>query len=304
MRRRRPTASRRIMDSIMMTTTRRRFLQSSAALGLARLPLAAARLDGLRIGVTDWNLRQTGKLDAVGLAKQLGFDGVEVSLGRKATDDKLPLDNAEMQAAYLAEFEKQNLRIAGTCLDILHVNYLKNDKLGEKWVADGIQVTKKLKASVMLLPFFGKGALRTHEEMDYVGDALRQLGPEAEKAAIILGLEDTISAEDNVRILDRARSKALLVYYDVGNSTVGGFDVVKEIRWLGGKRICQFHLKDNPQYLGEGKIDFPGVIQAIADIGYAGFANLETSCPSGSVEGDMRRNLGFVRQLVDRTRRG
>ena len=134
--------------------------------------------------------------------------------------------------------------------------------------------------------------------MDYVGDAMKELAPEAEKARVILGLEDTISAEDNARILDRVKSKAVLVYYDVGNSTVAGFDPAKEIRWLGKARICQIHLKDNPHYLGEGKIDFPAVMQAIGDIGYQGFANLETVAPSKSVEQDMRRNLGYIRGLM------
>jgi L-ribulose-5-phosphate 3-epimerase len=164
-------------------------------------------------------------------------------------------------------------------------------------VADGIRATKGLKTKVMLLPFFGKGALETREEMDHVGDVLRELGPEAEKAGVILGLENTISAEDNVRILDRARSKAVLVYYDVGNSTQAGFDIVKEIRWLGPKRICQFHLKDNPNYLGEGKIDFTMVVHTIKSMDYQGYANLETDCPSNSVEADMKRNLTYVRRL-------
>ncbi len=280
-----------------MLANRREFLLSAAALAPS---LSARGLAGLRIGVTDWNLRQTGRTEAVALAKSLGFEGVEVSLGRRPVDGKLPLDNADAQARYLEEFARHDLRIAGTCLDILHVNYLKNDRLGQKWVADGIRATKALKARVMLLPFFGKGALQTAEEMDFVGDALRELGPEAEKAGIILGLEDTISAENNVRIMERSRSKAVLTYYDVGNSTGQGFDVVREIRWLKADRICQFHLKDNPNYLGEGKIDFPGVIRAIADLGFQGFANLETSTPK-SVDDDMRRNLGFLRKLMSET---
>lgn len=261
------------------------------------LPLSA-RKTSLRIGVTDWNLKQTGSLEAVGLAKRLGFDGVQVSLGRKPVDGRLALDDAAAQARYVEEARRVGIVLDGTCLDILHVNYLKNDKLGQKWVADGIRATRALKTRVMLLPFFGKGAMATREEMDYVGDVLRELGPEAEKAGVILGLEDTISAEDNVRIMDRARSKAVLVYYDVGNSTHNGFDVVKEIRWLGPKRICQFHLKDNPNYLGEGKIDFPAVLHAIRTTEYDGYANLETDCPSKSVEPDMKRNLAYVRRLM------
>ena len=257
-----------------------------------------ARKPALRIGVTDWNLNQTGEIEAIPLAKQLGFDGVQVSLGRKPVDNKLPLDDAAAQARFVAEARKQSIPIDGSCLDILHVNYLKNDKLGQKWVADGIRATKALNTKVMLLPFFGKGALETKEEMDYVGDVLKELAPEAEKLGVILGLEDTISAEDNVRIMDRAGSKAVLVYYDIGNSTNNGFDVVKEIRWLGPKRICQFHFKDNPNYLGEGKIDLPLVVHTIKTIGYEGYANLETDCPSHSVEADMKRNLSYVRRVM------
>lgn len=283
-----------------MRMTRREWIASAAALPAA-MPGAGQKLAGLKIGVTDWNLRQTGKIEAVELAKRLGFEGVEVSLGRKPEGDKLPLDNGEIQAAYLAAARQHGIALAGTCLDSLHVNYLKSDKLGQKWVADGIPITKKLNAHVMLLPFFGKGALQTRAEMDYVGDALRELGPEAERTGVLLGLEDTISAEDNVRIMERSRSKAVLTYYDIGNSAGQGFDPVREIRWLGRDRICQFHLKDNPNYLGEGKIDMPGVIAAIASLGdWKGFANLETSCPSNSVDGDMTRNLTFVRRLIAR----
>src|SRR5262245_65001455 len=120
---------------------------------------------------------------------------------------------------------------------------------------------------VVLLPFFGKWALTTSAEMDYVGDALRDIAPAAEKAGVILGLEDTISAKDNVRIMERAKSPAVLTYYDVGNSTKAGFNVVEEIRWLGAARICEVHLKDNPHFLGKGTIDFPAVVDALADIG-------------------------------------
>jgi sugar phosphate isomerase/epimerase len=129
---------------------------------------------------------------------------------------------------------------------------------------------------------------------------LRDLAPDAEKAGVILGLEDTISAEDNVRIMDRARSKNVLVYYDVGNSTKNGFDVVKEIRWLGKDRICQFHLKDNPHFMGEGKIQFAPIVHAIRDIGYSGYANLETDAGKNSVEADMRRNLLYIRGVMAR----
>lgn len=260
--------------------------------------MTAAGNRGPKIGVTDWNLQMTGKVEAVALAARLGFDGVQVSLGRKPDSDKLPLDDASIQAQYLAAAKQHGIALAGTCLDILHVDHLKDNKRAQKWVADSIPITANLKADVVLLPFFGKAALTSPAELDYVGDLLKELAPAAEKANVKLGLEDTNSAADNVRVMERSKSPAVKVYYDVGNSTGGGFDVVKEIRWLGASRICQIHLKDNPHYLGEGRIDFPAVMKAISDIGFHDFAVLETDCPSKSVENDMARNLKFIRALV------
>jgi len=277
-------------------TTRRTF---TAALFAASQLRSANPLARLKIGVTDWNLRMAGNPEAVALAAGLGFEGVEVSLGRRPNGDKLPLDDRAIQDTYLAESSKHKIALAGTCLDILHVNYLKSDPLGKKWIADAIPITQRLGARVMLLPFFGKGAIEERAEQDFVAEALKPLAPLADKAGILLGLENTISAEANARILDKVGSPALKVYYDVGNSAPRGFDVVKEIRWLGRDRICQFHLKDNPHYLGEGGIPFPAVLESIAALGgFSGFANLETVSPSKSIPEDMKRNLGFIRNLL------
>ena len=267
----------------------------AAAMGA---PFAHAQ-SRLRIGITDWNLRLTVKPDSIPLAAKLGFEGVQVSCGRNLVNGKLPLDNSDLIAQMKALSKEQNIPIDGTCCDRLHNDGLKSEKAAIQWVHDAIRITQALGTQVILLPFFGKWELETRQEMDYTADALRDLGPEAEKAGVILGIEDTISAEDNARILDRAQSKAVLVYYDVGNSTNRGFNVVKEIRWLGKSRICQMHLKDNPNLLGEGKIDFAAIMQAIRDIGFTGYANLETDAKSpASLEDDQRRNLAFIRKFL------
>jgi sugar phosphate isomerase/epimerase len=280
-----------------MQITRRTLLESALAVaGSSRI--ATAKPGGLKIGVTDWNLNLGASTEAVPLAAKLGFEGVQVSFGRQIVDGKLPVDNPETIARYKSLSKQYGISIDGTCVDRLHNNGLKSDPLAQKWVVDSIRLTKQLETKVLLLPFFGKWALETQAEKDHVGDALREIAPEAEKARVILGLEDTISAEDNVRIMDRAKSKNVLVYYDVGNSTKNGFNVVKEIRWLGKDRICQIHLKDNPYYLGEGKIEFRPILQAISDIGFTGFANLETDAKPGMVEADMRRNLQYIRKLM------
>lgn len=281
----------------MLKTTRRNFLGSAVAASVFS-QVAFAKEEKLRIGVTDWNLNLGASPEAVPLAAKLGFDGVQMAFGRKLVDGKLPTDNPEVIARYLSLSKQCKIPIDGTCVDKLHDNGLKSDPLGPKWVLDSIRLTKDLHTKVLLLPFFGRWALESQEEMERVGDALRDLAPEATKAGVILGLENTISAEDNVRIMERSRSASVRVYYDVGNSTKAGFDPVKEIRWLGKDRICQFHLKDNPHYLGEGNIQFAPIMRAIRDILFSGYANLETDAPSRQLEADMRKNLTYIRDIM------
>ena len=274
------------------------FLSRRSFLAAACLACPAAAKSTFRIGVTDWNLKLSSKLEAVALAADLGFQGVEVSLGRTPADGKLPLAEEALQDRYLAAARGRGVALAGTCLDILHVNYLKSDKLGQKWVADGIPITKRLNAKVMLLPFFGKGALGTTAEFDYIGDLLRELGPEAEKSGVILALENTVNAADNLRMLERSRSRAVKIYYDCGNLAHSGFDPIAELQAMGRDRIAQVHLKDNPHYLGEGKINLPRIVQILQEMGYSGFANLETDAPSRDIAADMRRNLAYIRRLT------
>lgn len=282
-----------------MRLSRRQFVAAGAGLAAGSEFLGLAKgLGGLKIGVTDWNLKLSSKIEALELARRIGFEGVEVSLGSPAVEGKLILANAALQEQYLKEASRLNMAIAGTCCNILHKVPPKTDEDAKKFISDGIQITKNLKAGVMLCPFFGDNAPLTPGELDYMGDVFREVAPEAEKAGVVLGLENSCSARDNVRMMERSRSGAVKMYYDVGNSTSNGFDIFEEMRWLGPSRICQFHFKDNPHYLGEGTVDFPAVIRLIAEFDYHGFANLETTSPK-SVEGDMRRNLAFIRRTIE-----
>jgi sugar phosphate isomerase/epimerase len=76
----------------------------------------------------------------------------------------------------------------------------------------------------------------------------------------------------------------LKVYYDVGNSTDKGRDVLKEIRTLGKRNlICEFHAKDGNHMLGRGRIDFRQVRRAIDEIEYSGWLQIEAAAPHGLI---------------------
>ncbi len=246
----------------------------------------------------DGVLRQRSKPEALGVAKEFGIKSIQVTLGRVNDADRMPLEDAAVQARYLAESKRHGVRINATYIDALHVNCLKNDPKAPERVLRGIEITKKLDAKILMTVFFGKCAIENRQELDFVADAFKELAPEAQKAQVILGFENLLTAEDQARAMDRVASDYFKVYYDVGNSTNRvGVDSPKEIRWLGKDRICQFHFKDDG-YLGEGKVNFPEVLRAVDEIGFEGVANLETKAPSGDFAADLRRNLAYLRNLM------
>lgn len=275
--------------------TRRDCLKAGAA--ALSMPAPAARKMNVRLGAMQGSLAAKPSPEMLALAKKLGLEGVELNIGRVLAGGKMPLSDAGLQQGYLAEARRLKLAIAGVVLDIFHVHPLKNDPAAPAFVPEGIAVARAMNARVLLLPFFGKAALANRDEMGRAADILKEHVKTAQKAGIVMGLEDTISAEDNAWMLDRVASPALKVYYDVGNLTNLGMDAPKEIRWLGGKRICQIHLKDKP-YLGEGKVDLKECLRAVRDAGYQGFLNFETSAPSGDREADLRRNVEYTRKLL------
>jgi sugar phosphate isomerase/epimerase len=88
------------------------------------------------------------------------------------------------------------------------------------------------------------------------------------------------------------------MYYDVANSTQRGYDIIKEIRWLGKANICEFHLKENDNLLGHGKVNFARVHEAINDIGYEGWMQIEGAVPpKAGVVASYTENVKFVRGL-------
>jgi L-ribulose-5-phosphate 3-epimerase len=284
---------------------RRRDLMESA-LGAAALTVlgrggreltaeeAVAKRARFRVAGCDWSLKKEGKLESFAVAKAAGLEGVEVSCGKGT--DKLPISDPELQKRFLAEARQHGLAIPSTCLEILHRDSLKKHPNGPKWVAEAIEPTRALGAKTILLPSFGQNAPLGREEQEAFADRLKPVAPEAEKAGVFLGLENTLSAEDNARIIDRIGSPAVKVYYDVGNSCAR-YDVYKEIAWLGKDRIASIHLKDKTVRLAEGAIDFPKFLDAVLKSGYEGWLVLETKSGANVAE-DFKANADYVRGIL------
>ena len=296
-----------------MTTTRRRFLQQAATASLATpalknawpdmlaSPLAPEREDALplKVGMTDWNLGQRGDISKVSLARQIGLDGIQVSL-IFPDDGSLHLRDAKVQAQFKQAALENGIQICSLAIGNpgksrlpLHTN-----PAAAILLVEAVEVARNLGTNNILLPILGDSHIdmtNPREVATFVG-MMKEVARYAEKAGVVVALEDWISAEDNIRLLDAIGSDWVGVYYDARNIKSRLHDPYDEPKRLG-KRIHQVHVKNGPKLMEEQDIlDWPRLAQAYYEIGFRGWYVMETGSPSQNVLADSRRNLEYVRR--------
>jgi sugar phosphate isomerase/epimerase len=282
-----------------MNTTRREFLGGALAAGatLAVRPSAV-----LRAEKSPPTLRVGSCMIGLEAARKAGLDGVQVPV--KLEGEQLDVAGERTLEAYKQKMRETGLPICGLMLGLLNSYPLASDPRGPGWLEQAIDAARDLDARVILVAFFGKGDLLAPDgkvkqaEVDAVVERLKVAAPRAGAAGVVLALENYLDARQNLAILDRLGREAVQVYYDVYNTGVTrGYDVPAEIRLLRG-RIAQFHFKNGPQFLGEGKFRFEPIVAAIKEIGYRGWIVLETSSPTKDPVADARRNARYVKNLL------
>ena len=165
-------------------------------------------------------------------------------------------------------------------------------------LVEAVEIARNLGTTDIHLPIHGDShnKMANQQEVDTFVAMMKEVARYAEKAGVVVALEDWISAEDNIRLLDAIGSDFVGVYYDAHNIKVKVHDPYGEPKLLG-KRIHQVHVKNGPKLMCETEImDWPRLAQEYSDIGYRGWYVLETDAPTKDLVADTRANIEYVRQ--------
>lgn len=267
----------------------------------------------------DWNLGPSCDPTQIPKAKAANLNGIQVSVGTSPAS--IPLRDPNVRNEYLEMCKAHGIQVNSVAAgSILNQIPLKSEPQSAVYVIDALEAAAALGAKNILMAFFGNGDLRVSYgdekykdlssgefasyELDEKGvtrvvEVVRQIAPRAEDAGVVLGLENTLTADQNLEIIDRIGSNIVQVYYDIGNSTHYGYDVPTEIRKLGSARICEIHLKDWKTPLfesGEGEVDFRAAASACKEIGFDKWFVLESSGRKGKFQEDTQANAAFARK--------
>lgn len=306
---------------------RREFIQSTS-MGISAVSavsvLHATADDSFKIGMCDWNVKNekneggSCRPDFIPIAKNAHIKGLQVSVA--TSPDNVALREHEVRKQYIDLGKKHDVHFHSVAAgSILNSIPLASEPESAVYVIEALEAAKAIGASNVLMAFFGRGDLRyldhrnnlvLEEEspnvykldqrgVDRVINVLRQITPRAEDLGIVLGLENTLNAKQNLEIIDRVESNNLQVYYDLGNSWAYGYDVPAEIRMLGNDRICEIHLKDwDTPMLGssDGMVNFAECAKACRDINYDKWYVLETSGRTNTFIKDTQTNVAFAKK--------
>jgi len=314
-----------------MIVDRRSFLKTSgAALAVASVgsvgsvlacssssPAPPRPMATTGIGICDWNLGPMCDPEQIPKAVEATLTGIQVSLGRDA--DQMLLRDPSIRDRYVELGAQYGVTFHSIALGLFNSYPLAEEPRCAVWLIDAIDAAVALGSSNVLMAFFGNGDLRQRDEngdfinesggefasfrldeekVSSVVDTLTQVIPRARDAGVALGLENTISAAQNLEIIERVGSEWLQIYYDLGNSTGNGYDVPTELRMIGNDRLCEVHLKDwNTPLLGaEGSmVDNEAAAVALNEIGYHKWLVLETSGRQDRFMEDTQGNVAWAK---------
>jgi sugar phosphate isomerase/epimerase len=255
----------------------------------------------VRVGMTDWNLGQRGDISKIALAREIGLDGIQVSV-QYPTDGKTPtLRDSKTQADFRRAALENGIQICSLAIGNPGKSRMPmhTSPAFAILLVEAVEIAHNLGTNNILLPILGDSHIdmKNQAQVDTFVAMMKEVARYAEKYEVVVGLEDWISAEDNIRLLDAIGSDYVAVYYDAHNIVSRVKDIYAEPKMLG-RRIHQIHVKNARMLMsGEGgKLDWPRMAKEFHEIGYRGWYVLETGSPTGDIVADTRANIDYVKK--------
>ncbi|MFT3844256.1 MAG: sugar phosphate isomerase/epimerase family protein [Lacibacter sp.] len=235
-----------------------------------------------KIGLIDLMLLKRQKLGAITLTAQLKADGVEVDMGglgtRPTFDNQLLNDTVRNQFLKTAKENKVEI----FCLAM--TGYYAQSFCGReeyiRSIEDCIKTMKLMNVKYGFLPLGVQCDIKKNPSVrDSVVARLKVVGRMAEAAGIIISIETSLSAKEEVQLLKEIGSPNIKIYFNFSNPLKEGRDLISELKILGKDRISMIHAtnKDSVWLQNDPQIDMYKVKKTLDEMGWSGWLVIERS---------------------------
>ena len=236
-----------------------------------------------KVALCDWMILKRQKLGAFQLTKDIGADGVEVDMGSLSTNETFAsaiTKDAALRQQFLDKARELNLEIPSLAMSGFYAQSFAERPTVPRMVQDCIDTMVAMKVKIAFLPLGVRGDLVKHPELrPAIVTRLKAIAPLAEKAGVIIGLETSLPAAEEIKLLDEIGSPAIKCYFNFSNALGAGRNVPDELRIIGKERLCQIHAtdEDGVWLQNDPKVDMPKVKQTLDEMGWSGWLVIERS---------------------------
>jgi L-ribulose-5-phosphate 3-epimerase len=248
-----------------------------------------------KIAASDWMMLKRQTPGALTRAKECELDGVEVDMGPlgKRPDFQNKLREADFRAAYLEQAKKLGLQISSFAMSAFYGQSVAEHPKAEQFCNDWIDLMPQLGTKVGFLPVIFRKEDQPDVAVGKVVALMKKVAPRAEKLGVIIGLNTSLDAAGNKKLLDAVASPAVRIAYNCGEAVDANRDIYSELQTLGKDRISQVipTLSDGVWLENDKRIDVPKLKQVLDDIGWRGWLVLQRSREKDKA-GDVKYNFG------------
>lgn len=253
----------------------------------------------MRKGISIWSFPEGSLKESFALAKDAGFEGVEVALDE--TSGEITLSSTEKELLNVKhQAEECGIELYSIASGLYWSYFLNDEDESVRQKAQDI-VKKQLETAAMLgcdsilvIPgcvnaeFAAPGKIMDYETCyNRSLESVMKVKQYAEEYKVNIGLENVwnkflLSPMEMRDFIDKVGSDWVGSYLDIGNTLANGYPE----HWISalGKRIKKVHFKDYRVEAGglhgfvdllAGDVNYPAVMKALENVGYDGWVTAE-----------------------------
>lgn len=255
----------------------------------------------MKKGISIWSFAGADIRENLKLAKDAGFDGVELALNETG---EFSLESTKEEVLAIRAFgEELGLKFYSVASGLYWTyNYTsaneENVKKAKAITRKQLEVASWLGCdTILVVPGAVEVAFDPGEVVEYdvayerALSALKELAPYAEELKVAIGIENVwnrflLSPVEMAEFIDKVGSDWVGSYFDVGNVLYIGYPE----HWIKilNKRIKKVHFKDYRRAAGDlhgfvdllaGEVNWPAVMEQFKNIGYDGWVTAEMLPP-------------------------
>lgn len=258
-----------------------------------------------KVAVIDLMILKRQKISALPLAKELGADGIEIDMGGLGTRETFDsqLSKPEVVQQYLEKAKELSIEICSVAMTGFYAQSFATRPTYQRMVQDCIDTMLALNVKTAFLPLGVKGDLVKNPELrPAIVERLKVVGEMARKAGVVIGIETALDAKREKELLKDIDSPAIKIYYNFSNPLKEGRDLIKELKILGKKRICQIHCTDEDGVWLEQntRLDMRKVKKTLDRMGWQGWLVIERSRDQkdpANVRKNFTANTEYVKKI-------